>query len=47
MLNTDAHNPHIKNKMTLPQFLKSLSGICGGKDLPKDVLERLYLESEG
>jgi Sec7-like guanine-nucleotide exchange factor len=42
MLNTDAHNPQVKNKMTKEQFLRNNAGINNGKDLPKELLESLY-----
>jgi len=42
MLNTDAHSPHIKNKMTKEQFVKNNRGICAGQNLPQEYLESLY-----
>lgn len=54
MLNTDAHSPHIKQKMTKEQFIKNnrgswhcqmtltILGICGGANLPKEYMESLY-----
>ncbi|MDP2434825.1 MAG: Sec7 domain-containing protein, partial [archaeon] len=42
MLNTDAHNPQVKNKMTKEQFVKTNRGIDDGQDIPQDFLERLY-----
>eukprot|EP00727_Mastigamoeba_balamuthi_P007150 m51a1_g3055 hypothetical protein (837) ;mRNA; f:967981-971134 len=42
MLNTDAHNPQVKNKMTKAQFLKTTRGINAGQDLPQQFLENLY-----
>jgi len=42
MLNTDAHNPQVKNKMTVEQFAKNNQGINAGKDLPFTYLEDLY-----
>ena len=38
MLNTDLHNPAIKNKITKEQFLKNNRGINSGGDLPEKVL---------
>eukprot|EP00168_Porphyra_purpurea_P009461 TRINITY_DN2305_c0_g1_i1.p1 TRINITY_DN2305_c0_g1~~TRINITY_DN2305_c0_g1_i1.p1 ORF type:complete len:865 (-),score=335.50 TRINITY_DN2305_c0_g1_i1:2552-5059(-) len=42
MLNTDAHNPQVKNKMTKEGFLRNNRGINDGSDLPADVLSDLY-----
>jgi Sec7-like guanine-nucleotide exchange factor len=28
MLNTDAHNPNVKRRMTLPEFIKNNRGTC-------------------
>ena len=35
MLNTDAHNPMVKNKMTKEGFHKNNRGINDGADLPR------------
>ena len=42
MLNTDAHNPQVKNKMTKEGFVRNNRGIDDGQDLPSEVLEDLY-----
>ena len=42
MLNTDAHNPMVKNKMTKEGFLKNNRGINDGGDLDKEFMEALY-----
>ncbi|KNC51553.1 uncharacterized protein AMSG_07453 [Thecamonas trahens ATCC 50062] len=42
MLNTDAHNPGVKNKMTLEQFFATTRGIDNGQDIEPDLLEALY-----
>ena len=42
MLNTDAHNPAIKHKMSLQDFQNNNRGIADGKDLPANFLEKLY-----
>ena len=42
MLNTDAHNPQVKNKMTKEGFIRNNRGIDDGQDLPKEILEDLY-----
>lgn len=39
MLNTDQHNPLIKNRMTLPQFINNNRGINGGQNVPPALLE--------
>jgi Sec7-like guanine-nucleotide exchange factor len=44
MLNTDAHNPSIKKKMSKEAFVQNNRGIDGGNDVPKDFLERCYDE---
>lgn len=46
MLNTDLHNPNIKNRkrMTRQQFLRNNQGINGGQDLPEAMLNRLYTD---
>ena len=40
MLNTDAHNPAIKNKMTVDEFVKNNLRI--GDDLKSEFLEQMY-----
>lgn len=44
MLNTDLHNPNIKNKkrMTRSQFIRNNQGINSGSDLPDSMLNKLY-----
>lgn len=42
LLNTDAHNPQVKNKMTKEGFLRNNRGINNGGDVPADVLSDLY-----
>eukprot|EP01103_Thecamoeba_quadrilineata_P010888 TRINITY_DN2474_c0_g1_i2.p1 TRINITY_DN2474_c0_g1~~TRINITY_DN2474_c0_g1_i2.p1 ORF type:complete len:480 (-),score=87.63 TRINITY_DN2474_c0_g1_i2:75-1514(-) len=42
MLNTDAHNPSVKKKMTKKEFVQNNRGIAAGKDLPQEYLEGLY-----
>eukprot|EP01094_Clydonella_sp_ATCC50884_P024167 TRINITY_DN5990_c0_g1_i1.p1 TRINITY_DN5990_c0_g1~~TRINITY_DN5990_c0_g1_i1.p1 ORF type:complete len:715 (+),score=262.20 TRINITY_DN5990_c0_g1_i1:38-2146(+) len=42
MLNTDLHNPSIKNKMTKEQFVRNNSGTGLGEDLPKEFLHEMY-----
>eukprot|EP01119_Soliformovum_irregulare_P001357 TRINITY_DN1107_c0_g1_i7.p1 TRINITY_DN1107_c0_g1~~TRINITY_DN1107_c0_g1_i7.p1 ORF type:complete len:513 (-),score=95.53 TRINITY_DN1107_c0_g1_i7:25-1563(-) len=42
MLNTDAHNPSIKRRMTVQEFISNNRGISNGQDLPREFLEKLY-----
>ncbi|KAE8698513.1 Brefeldin A-inhibited guanine nucleotide-exchange protein 1 [Hibiscus syriacus] len=42
MLNTDAHNNMVKNKMTKSDFIRNNRGIDDGKDLPEEYLGALY-----
>ncbi|KAK8635509.1 hypothetical protein V6N13_004243 [Hibiscus sabdariffa] len=42
MLNTDAHNPMVKNKMSADDFITHNRGIDDGKDLPEEYLRSLF-----
>ncbi|KAI3703224.1 hypothetical protein L1987_73146 [Smallanthus sonchifolius] len=42
MLNTDAHNPMVKNKMSADDFIRNNRGIDNGKDLPEEYLRSLF-----
>nr|KYP64465.1 Brefeldin A-inhibited guanine nucleotide-exchange protein 2 [Cajanus cajan] len=42
MLNTDAHNPMVKNKMSADDFIRNNRGIDDGKDLPEEYLRALF-----
>ena len=42
MLNTDAHSPMVKTKMSLEEFVKNNRGIDDGADLPRAFLTDLY-----
>mmetsp|Transcript_25861 Transcript_25861/g.43279 ORF Transcript_25861/g.43279 Transcript_25861/m.43279 type:complete len:1714 (+) Transcript_25861:76-5217(+) len=42
MLNTDAHNPQVRKKMTVEEFIKNNRGINDSADLPREFLEELY-----
>ncbi|GAX26099.1 hypothetical protein FisN_42Hh007 [Fistulifera solaris] len=44
MLNTDLHNPAIKEerRMTKEGFIRNNRGICDGKDLPEDLLSSIF-----
>ncbi|WFC97503.1 guanine nucleotide exchange protein for ADP-robosylation factor [Malassezia yamatoensis] len=44
MLNTDAHNPQVKQRMTLQDFIKNNAGIDDGGNLPDDFLRSIYDE---
>lgn len=43
MLNTDQHNPQVKRKMTLEQFIRNNRGTNGGKDWPRETLEAIFV----
>ncbi|XP_028064187.1 brefeldin A-inhibited guanine nucleotide-exchange protein 1 isoform X1 [Camellia sinensis] len=42
MLNTDAHNNTVKDKMTKADFIRNNRGIDDGKDLPEEYLGAIY-----
>ena len=42
MLNTDAHNPKIKKRMTKEQFIKNLRGINDNENLDEEFLGGIY-----
>ncbi|KAJ8765103.1 hypothetical protein K2173_010586 [Erythroxylum novogranatense] len=42
MLNTDAHNSMVKDKMSKADFIRNNRGIDDGKDLPEEYLGGLY-----
>ena len=44
LLNTDAHNPQVKTRMTKADFIKNNRGINDGHDLPDALLESIYNE---
>lgn len=44
MLNTDAHNPQVKHRMTLKDFLRNNEGIDDGKSLSEDYIKTVYDE---
>ncbi|KIK93499.1 hypothetical protein PAXRUDRAFT_144955 [Paxillus rubicundulus Ve08.2h10] len=44
MLNTDAHNPQIKNRMTKADFIRNNRGINDGEDLPEEFLLSIFNE---
>src|SRR5258708_8804527 len=44
MLNTDAHNPQVKHRMTMADFIKNNRGIYDGQDLPEELLSSIYID---
>lgn len=42
MLNTSLHNPSVKDKPSVEQFISMNRGINNGGDLPRELLESLY-----
>ena len=38
MLNTGLHNPNVKKKITVDEFVSQNRGINSNKDLPRDML---------
>lgn len=42
MLNTDAFNPQVKNRMSKLEFIKNNRGINDGQDLPEEFLSDIY-----
>ncbi|PSS24171.1 Brefeldin A-inhibited guanine nucleotide-exchange protein like [Actinidia chinensis var. chinensis] len=42
LLNTDAHNPMVKNKMSPDDFIRNNRGIDDGNDLPEEYLRSLF-----
>jgi brefeldin A-inhibited guanine nucleotide-exchange protein len=42
MLNTDAHNPMVKQKMSKAEFVKNNRGIDDGSDVPEVYMSSLY-----
>ncbi|KAJ8565444.1 hypothetical protein K7X08_008020 [Anisodus acutangulus] len=42
LLNTDAHNPMVKTKMSADDFIRNNRGIDDGKDVPEEYLRSLY-----
>jgi brefeldin A-inhibited guanine nucleotide-exchange protein len=44
MLNTDAHNPQVKKRMTKADFIKNNRGINDNADLPEEFLSGIFEE---
>eukprot|EP00741_Cyanophora_paradoxa_P021637 tig00000241_g20884.t1 len=42
MLNTDRHNPAVKQKMKHEAFIRNNRGMNGGQDFPREFLKALY-----
>eukprot|EP00736_Rhodelphis_marinus_P002575 Rmarinus@m.16881 len=42
MLNTDQHNPMVKNRMTLEEFRRNVRGTNDGEDWPEQMLSEIY-----
>ncbi|KAI0296118.1 Sec7-domain-containing protein [Multifurca ochricompacta] len=42
MLNTDAHNPQVKHRMTKNDFIKNNRGVNDSADLPEEFLSNIY-----
>ncbi|KAH9970807.1 hypothetical protein BJV74DRAFT_866467 [Russula compacta] len=42
MLNTDAHNPQVKHRMTRSDFIKNNRGINDSQDLPEEFLSGIF-----
>lgn len=47
MLNTDAHSPQIKNRMTKADFIKNNRGINDGESLPEEFLNTIFDDIQG
>jgi brefeldin A-inhibited guanine nucleotide-exchange protein len=42
LLNTDAHSPQVKKRMTKADFVKNNRGINDGEDLPEELLHSIF-----
>ncbi|KAJ3188710.1 GDP/GTP exchange factor for ARF [Gaertneriomyces sp. JEL0708] len=42
MLNTDQHNPQVRHRMTIEDFMRNLRGVNGGKDFRAEYLNEIY-----
>ncbi|KAG0170045.1 GDP/GTP exchange factor for ARF [Apophysomyces sp. BC1015] len=42
MLNTDQHNPQVRRRMSLEDYMRNLRGVNGGEDFSKDYLKEVY-----
>lgn len=42
MLNTDQHNPQVKNRMSLESFRRNLRGVNENSDFPVEFLDDIF-----
>ncbi|KAJ7074218.1 hypothetical protein C8F01DRAFT_1099675 [Mycena amicta] len=42
MLNTDQHNPQVRNRMTIEDYRKNLRGVNNGSDFTLEFLQNIY-----
>ena len=42
MLNTDQHNPQVKNRMSLESFRRNLRGVNDNTDFPVEFLDDIF-----
>ncbi|ORX59019.1 Sec7-domain-containing protein [Hesseltinella vesiculosa] len=42
LLNTDQHNPQVRRRMTLDDYMRNLRGVNNKQDFPKDFLKEIY-----
>ncbi|KAI8068278.1 hypothetical protein BC940DRAFT_299601 [Gongronella butleri] len=42
MLNTDQHNPQVRRRMTLDDYMRNLRGVNNREDFPKEFLKEVY-----
>ncbi|RKP25811.1 hypothetical protein SYNPS1DRAFT_6151, partial [Syncephalis pseudoplumigaleata] len=42
MLNTDLHNPQVKHRMSIEDYMKNLRGVNGGQDFDVEFLTTIY-----
>ncbi|KAG1907240.1 uncharacterized protein F5891DRAFT_362804 [Suillus fuscotomentosus] len=47
LLNTDAHSPQIKHRMTKADFIKNNRGINDGESLPEEFLSAIFHDIQG
>ena len=44
MLNSDAHNPRVKEKMTADRFISTMITIIAGGKFPRELLHNMYID---
>ncbi|CDS10527.1 hypothetical protein LRAMOSA03202 [Lichtheimia ramosa] len=42
LLNTDQHNPQVRKRMTLEDYMRNLRGVNGGNDFKEEYLRAIY-----